>query len=281
MLIHRDLRDKKGISISNSAIIINNQTTSTATGLGFLYNRLYIATTTNNGIIGNTDGIAINTSTSHTWAASTTFDNTGTTTIRKLAVNNSNTNINGLNVNWPSAQGASSTVLKNNGSGSMVWDPEGWQELISTSTPIATSTFNISGLPAVKELKIILNIVSSGGGQNELTFNGDNGSNYGYRSTVTNGTGGQNAKATTFYEAAVSTSTGGYYVIQITNEASRHKRIIMSGAASFSGSDPGVNVTSNGVWDNTAAQITSMRFRQTLSNTMAAGSSVRIYGSKD
>src|SRR3990167_898154 len=69
------------------------------------------------------------------WSGTNTFNNqavfgssinaTGTALIQQLNASSTAANpivLNGVSLNTPSVQGASSTVLKNNGSGSLIWD---------------------------------------------------------------------------------------------------------------------------------------------------------------
>lgn len=241
---------------------------------------LYIPITQNDGKISNVCLDLTETYTwtgSHTFSASSTFSS-ATTTIKGLVLNGASHQWNGLSVKLPSVQGTSSTLLVNDGNGNLLWDNPEWDELAVTSTPIATSSFNIT-IPARKNIKIYADIPSSGADNLAIHFNRDATSNYSFRvfyditSQVENGL----SVSYLFLESSIkTTTTGRYFEIDVNNKSDRAKLVKSN---SVSGSS--LPVTAFGKWNNTSVQITEVNLYTYTGQTMAAGTEIRIYGSRD
>src|SRR3990167_1504225 len=94
-------------------------------------------------------------------AYSNSINATGTTLIRQFNASSTAANpivLNGVSYSTPSTQGASSTILKNNGSGSLIWESS-----LASSTQITTTGTSTWTVPAgITRVKITL--VGGGGG---------------------------------------------------------------------------------------------------------------------
>jgi hypothetical protein len=267
----------KGIIINSSAISVNTAPSSTG-ALGYYGSQIGVVTST--GLIVDNIGLSVNTSSSLMWTASTTFSGS-TTTISKLTINGNNGIINNVQVQFPAAQGASSTILTNNGLGGWFWNYPDWQLLISTTTAISTNTINASNLPSRKNYRVLITATGLTDAI-QLNFNQDLGNNYNYR--VNDFGGAQQAASSQSFlrlmQATVSVSSTVQMSIDIANETAIVKPITLTGNI-FSASSPGMFILGVGSWNNTASQINYISVKAGSSGTFSAGTRVQIYGSQD
>ena len=189
---------------------------------------------------------------------------------------------NGVSLSFPSTGGASSTVLKTNASGTLIWDSPDWSQLGEQvlSLPNATSTVTFA---ARKDIRIIFDSPgASGNAVTVLTFNADyagGGTSYSYQSfkNYVSAASGANTLGIEIMNHATSSPVN--FEITMRNSTSTRKRlnfIKTSGAVNtdvFSGT---------GMWNNTTDQVTTVNiFTQSVGITWNAGTRLTVYGSKD
>src|SRR3990167_889424 len=115
--------------------------------------------------------------------SSSLINATGTTLIKNLNASSSAANpiyLNGIDYAFPSVEGASSTVITTNGSGTLIWDTPQSMELLATITasgsPIALGA---TGLPSRAHFQVIFSTTGKTTIDSiNMLFNGDNGNNY-------------------------------------------------------------------------------------------------------
>lgn len=203
---------------------------------------------------------------------------TGTTRIKNLNASSS-VIFNGITLNYPSNQGASSTMLMNDGSGNMTWNSESWEflgEFASTSVT-AKLTANFS---ARRELKVYLySLGLSAEDSITMIFNGDAGGNYGFR-TFENYTNVYSNDSQTYFGLQKSNNASSTaYTLDIYNTTAQRKYVNGRGSSS-SGSLSGLGYAISGVWNNTSAQIVQITFSTIAASNFNANSFIRVYGSK-
>ena len=157
-----------------------------------------------------------------------------------------------------------------------------WEEIGRTTLTSAGDTITVSSLPARKYLKVIFNLLTTGGNSNgQLTFNNDSGSNYAFRASVSGA-----SDSTGVSQAYIGFSAGNVYMAcyeaNIRNTASARKAFYMSGTAYASGSGAGtapVRVELSGLWDNTSDQISRIDFSNTAgTGDLAIGAEIIVLG---
>ena len=277
-------------TLSANRVLIGNGTGGVITVAGF--------GTAGQGLLSN--GAA----TAPTWQAITadqtaTYSWTGTHNFNKKALFNSTLNatgtsmftnlnasstvvFNGVSLSFPSTGGASSTVLKTNASGTLIWDSPDWSQLGEQvlSLPNATSTVTFA---ARKDIRIIFDSPgASGNAVTVLTFNADyagGGTSYSHQSFKNYVSSGSGANTTGIEIMNHATSSPVNFEITMRNSTSTRKRL------NFTKTSGAVNTdvfSGTGMWNNTTDQVTTVNiFTQSVGITWNAGTRLTVYGSKD
>ena len=199
----------KGISQKATALQVASSTNIGSTGASLFipasnatstYNvataPLKVVVTDNSGKI---DGNFLDMSENYTFTGQNTFN--ATTTIAASSLINKALNLNGINYQFPSTQGASSTVLSTNGNGTLSWTPSGQHFTFATTTNIAVSggavatstAFLIPSnvLTASSTIKILASVNCISGGTVDCSFKLRNSSGadlWTYTTTAVNNT---------------------------------------------------------------------------------------------
>jgi len=256
---------------------------------------LYVPITQNDGKL-SPNFIATSSSYNYLVAASTTF--IGRT---EILANSTTTNplvVNGKPIAFPAAQGAASSTLVNDGTGSLSWQVPNWELIASTTLTSAVSTTTLSGIPARNNLRIVVDTITPVTSQAKglyAQFNGDTGSNYAYYfySIAANTTG--NANSTNVIKlngpSAASITSGAsqsLIIFDVINDISKRKYGFFKAFIDLNG---GANAgdLSEGTfrWNNTSAQITSISIGVSSvavtpeAQTLSAGTRIYVYGSRD
>ena len=210
-------------------------------------------------------------------------DNATTTnaTSTTMAVSSGNLNLNSIPYTFPSVQGASSTALMTNGSGSLTWNTMNWEllgEIVATSSQPALQVNNFS---ARTELYFIAAITGGSDANSvDIRFNNDAGNNYGYTS-YSNFAGNQNASNNSLIGTNSTAITGAttsprYFQFKVMNRTSSVKLGNYEGSIGQLAAIPAIE---NGsfVWKNTSTQITSIRLAA-QAGTLDTGTRLTIYG---
>ena len=270
-------------SPSTNHIMLGNGASGfkTVNGLG---NSGEFLTSNGAGAAPSWSSASVNQTLAYSWTGPHLFSggasSTGTTTISASSLTTNPFVINSLAYKWPSVRGASSTVLMEDGSGNLTWNPPGYTLLgsfdASGSTAGATTTFSTLGL---QNLRVTFYFTSiSPASDIRVTFNGDYGSNYGYYQTETAGPVQSHASAF-IYVTQNSTTSPGRMTFDISNPASARKNMTFNGSyGSNSGTNAPILVNGAAVWNNTAAQITTVNFNCAGGCSFGAGTQMRVYG---
>lgn len=203
---------------------------------------------------------------------------TATTTLAGSNVLSNAVVIRSVPYAFPSSQGASSTVLSDDGLGNLSWEGQNWQLLVSTTTTqdmkYATTTF-----PGVAHLKVFVNLTGiSGGSDVQFFFNNDVGNNYAAESSFDFGAPAKNSTFGTLFLDIIGSTSPRFVTADIVNNATLPKRLswteTMNSSAALA---PGM-VIGSGLWNNTSNPITTLTLSCANSNCNS-GTHIDIYGS--
>lgn len=213
---------------------------------------------------------------------------TGTTRIKNLHASSTAANpmyLNGIDYAFPATEGASSTIMKTNGSGTIIWDNADWVQLGETTLTGASASTTVTGFTAKTDIRIVVSSegLSSARGL-KMVLNNDRSANYGYRTYEDYIAVASSNAASNIVLSGNSTTSPQYFVIDIKNVGAKRKLITYQGVGSISGSVLSALHSGAGVWNNTSAQITTVYIDNTDSDpaiTLAAGTRVTVYGKRD
>ena len=215
----------------------------------------------------------------YVFTASTTI---ATTTTRGLIASSTPAQplvLNGIPYSTPSTQGASTTVLMENGSGALTWERTNMGLLDATTTANvmleATSTFS-----AATHLQFTLYVAGMGGATRpSLKFNSDSGSNYGFTNIDDNGVPNKVANNGSIELVTQSTTSPSFWIIDVYNPLTSRKFLTWTGTTQSSAAASPVITQGSAVWNNTSAQITTLILDVIGNDTLTAGSKLNVYGS--
>lgn len=213
---------------------------------------------------------------------------TGTTTIKNLHASSTSANpmyLNGIDYAMPSTEGASSTALMTNGSGSLSWNGIDWQLLDKVTTGVVATT-SISGIPNRKFLRFVFYVPSKSLNTrfSSMTFNNDFGNNYGYSYTKVGAATGDNGGTNYIVLQDNTAGADEMFDIVVRNSATQRKTLYWNGVAgSASGNSAPDIINGSGVWNNTSDAISRVDFFLDLGAgaEYQAGTELIIYGSRD
>lgn len=175
---------------------------------------------------------------------------------------------------------ASSSVLTQDASGGTAWGMPNMRLLHATTTTAALTYATTTLATTAQHLVYVVYIPGTNNDETPaFVFNGDGGTNYGYR-TILNGTVGQpigNAGFIAF--STTATTSPQFYRADIWNEASRVKTVTMTGMKTGPGASPPTVESVSGAWNNTSAQISTIVLWARNGQTFNAGTRILIYGS--
>lgn len=222
------------------------------------------------------------------WQSSTVNENdsfnfTGTTfRVKNFHASSTAANpmyLNGIDYAMPVAEGATSTVLTTNGSGSLIWDYSDWTQLGETILTGTNSTTSVSGLPARKDLMVDISIPSEASAQKAgLEFN-STATGYGY-TTNQEGTFARDSTRMMFFVVNGTTSPQ-FYKVFINNESGRGKLVTWSGTILTNGANAPYAIYGSGVWNNTAQVTTVSLGAEEGANVYPIGTRVTVYGKRN
>lgn len=155
-------------------------------------------------------------------------------------------------------------------------------EIGRTTLSSASDTITVSSLPARRYLKIVCNVLATGGTVGgSIRFNNDSGSNYSERYVATGATPfttliNQTSALFRGGTGAFSQFVVGYFFNIATLEKSGHYEGSMPGAAGAGNVPNGLNGVIK--WANTSNQITRIDLINNGTGDFAIGSQVVVYG---
>lgn len=185
--------------------------------------------------------------------------------------------------NVPSvAPGTSGNVLTSNGTDWTSAAPAGggeWTQLANVVLGSAANSISSGTITAKQYIKVVL--ISPGTNSTAwlgMRFNGDTGNNYNYRQTVSSGssiitTSTSNSANISFGREVDDKRWAAFDISNIQDQVKLFTGQYIQGDL--------VSELSNGYWNNTANQITSISVYCTESETFDAGTRMIVYGSKD
>jgi hypothetical protein len=211
----------------------------------------------------------------------------GNVSVANLTIASTTLTGNGVTYTLPSAQGAASQVLTNDGTGILSWaaptSQTGWQQLgenvLSTST---ATVINVNNFATRQDLWIVLSVPAGGDAGITLRFNGDVSAHYSSRRIKNDG----ETKSTTLGDTAVNSTfgttsemLGNIFIVNATTSQ------VISGnyeinTAILSGVIPGIPGKDESffAWYSNNAQISTVSF---IATTFPIGSRVTVYGKQN
>lgn len=266
-------------TLSSNRVLLGNGTSA-----------MRVATTGTDGqLLGLTNGVptwqstSVDQTSNYLWTGGHRFAIGATTTILVASSTVANPLIlNTISYNTPSSQGASSTVLANDGSGGLRWIVPDWvllgEQILSSAN--ATSTVTIAG--SHLDLKIIFYTPGvSGEVEPRITFNTDYaGANTNYASRTFEGyvlLGGGSVVNTAYGNLmGAATTVARYIELKISNNSANNKLGTYTGLT-----DVVLPTVYSGTlrWVNTTAQITTINIVvSNIAQTWNAGTRLSVYG---
>lgn len=209
------------------------------------------------------------------------FSISGSSYFADLAAS-STVNFAGVDLIFPSSQGAASTTLKTTGSGNLIWDVEDMylmdEVVLSGSATYATTTFT----NPPRSMRAVIFVPSSTNDQLALRFNGNSTGAYTFRAYFDNeaATAQQASAQGQINFEGTATTTERYMVVDIHTDTSQRTSIFFHG---YSGTTNPYVIEGSGAWNNNAAltDITLLMQDDAPGQTMAAGTYMRIYGLRE
>ena len=270
-------------TLSATQVLLGNGTGAVTTPVGWGTSGQFL---TSNGVTTaptwQTSSIALGDN--YAWTGTHNF--IGTTLIKNLNASSTSANpivLNGVSYSTPSTQGASTTVLANNGSGGLTWNGFDWQQLGEHVLTSANSTSTVTFV-ARKDLFITFDSPgASGNAVTVITFNADayggSGTSYYFQAfknyaSASISTGVSGAEVDT-----QATSTPVSFEVSMRNRASTNKTF---NYIKLSGNLSRDILTGMGLWKNTTDQATTVSvYTQSAGVTWDTGTRLTVYGSKD
>lgn len=296
----------RGCSELATQIEMASTTTTGATGAGLTLQAkyatsspkiagLYVPITQNDGKL-SPNFIATSSSYNYLVAASTTF--IGRT---EILANSTTTNplvVNGKPIAFPTTQGAASSTLVNDGTGSLTWATPNWELIASTTLTSAVATTTLSGIPARNSLRIIVDTITPATSQAKglyAQFNTDTSGNYSYLNYSVTGAASVSANSANVIkltQAGSGSITSGasqsLVIFDVINDISKRKYGFFKVFVDLNGGANGGDLTQGTFrWNNTSTQITSISIGVSSvaatpeAQTLSAGTRIFVYGSRD
>lgn len=211
----------------------------------------------------------------------TWMDWTATTTILASSPTTNPLVLNGIPYAFPSAQGASSTVWMNNGSGSFISVAPDFGLVAMASTSVAAGTTTLT-FPARRVLKVFLMSPQPGSGniRAKITVNGDSSAKYAYSySDDSAGATAVTSAKEIFLHGTAQTAVMSF-TLEIQNPYGYSKHISWTGMQSSS--EASISMYHGVGSVATTTQITSLSFSANQTVTpLPAGTQVYVYASRE
>ena len=270
-------------TLSSNQLFLGNGTGILKTVVGFGTSGQFLTSNGDaNAPTWTTSAIALGDN--YAWTGTHNF--LGTTLIKNFNASSTSANpivLNGISLNTPSTQGASSTSLKNDGSGNLTWNLDDWRELVSTTTETVMEHATTTIPSGVENLKMFIHIPNStvfallG-----LQFNSDSGNNYGSRREDLN-TGNIANNSNDFLmriNSDSSTTTEAFIDINISAYSDKRKMLNWTIGTSNTGANVSGFRQGAGVWNNTSDFITTIVIYAVSSGAfeLPSGTVIKIYG---
>jgi len=170
-------------------------------------------------------------------------------------------------------------VLKATSSTSATWQnlssSTGYNLLSDDTLGVTGATLTTSTFTATDNLRVFISVPSSDNVILEIQFNGDTGTNYGYRLEDGSGSG---SSVDGIQIERTPTTNGRYVIMDILNTSSIVKAVILE-SNQYSGASAPFTVPVYGAWNNTSSQITNITLKVASGSTnFASGTNIKVYG---
>ena len=193
-------------------------------------------------------------------------------------------------MNTPSAQGASSTVLANDGSGNLVWNKllyDGYELLFSTTTAQNMAAATTTSFATSSELLILIDSRGLASADSlALKFNNDTAANCGFTQTSAGQSG--NESTTAGIEGcnigSLATTSAQFISVRINNSSAFRKLGMSESVGNTSGVVAPRRSETTFVWNNTSLAITHfvLGTQQALTGgvpiNITSGTRIQVYG---
>ena len=235
---------------------------------------------------------SVDTAANYTWTGTHLFSSNlaGSSTVQFAAAGTTTgLRLNGIQTTWPSAQGASSTVLTNNGNGDFFWTNGDWGQIAEVTSTTTSTTVNLPNIPNRTHLRVVIYVAGKGVvGQSTLLFNGDPAANYGFRYNAFSNTSTapadvfDNGSGTSSLKLSRKALAVEQFTLDVTNYPTLFKTVTGSGAEFPDSNDSPITIINGGVWSNTTASIHTITLK-TLNplETFSAGTRITVWGKRD
>ena len=186
-------------------------------------------------------------------------------------------------------QGATSSVFATDGLGKIYSVPQDWSQLGETISASAAASTTVTGLPARRDLKILIEIPSIASLESPRLYFGTPSAQGNLWGTelyegVTRLGGGNATNQLSFLGGSLSTTTVSFWEINVSNISTRAKYGTYKGTvAGGSGAVPPESFWGSFVWNNTSAAISKVEIACSINGDVncGAGTRVRVFGSRD
>ena len=227
------------------------------------------------------EGFVFNSASSTITNISSSLSTTTNATTTTLGISSGNLNLNNISYTFPSSQGASSTALTTNGSGSLTWNTMDWEQIGEIIATSSQSALNVNNFAARKDLKIVFQTTGQSVASNYfLRFNNDGATNYTSFNwanyVVFNSSDGNGY----INGSSFSTTSPSYTVFEIGNQTADIKVGTLTGSFGAAGKIPGIS-TGSFVWNNTSAQITSVSLIAGSGGGFLTNSRITVFGKRN
>ena len=266
-------------TLANNYVLVGNGTGIVKTALGIGSSGQFL-TSQGVGLQPQWTTGVIDQTQDYNWSGDHNFSND--VYVKNLNASSTSANpliLNGISLNTPSTQGATSTTLVNDGSGNLKWQQIGWQQIaVSYPSSGASTTINFS---AYENLLVVVfsSTTQTGNANMGMQFNGDTGGNYLY-SYSENVTGVvTNIGQVSVNAITLSTDQQNQInvVMNIYNASSTNQKFVNWKTTSQQGGTG----SGGGKWANFTDAITSITFGLTAGRTWGTGSRIVVYGSQN
>ena len=159
-----------------------------------------------------------------------------------------------------------------------IWKRLAHSTLSSSGDSITSGTFD-----ACENLKVIVDIKTTGDASPYYRFNGDSGSNYSERREINGGGDGGADNRSYLIAGYGGTNLDAYVVSYITNKSNKEKMVYGHSVKTTAGAGnaPDSRAELAGKWTNTSASITSIEVMNPDGGSLDTGSSLTVFGTGD
>lgn len=210
------------------------------------------------------------------------INSTATTTIAASGTTTNAVVFNTIPYKFPNTRGASSTVITEDGGGSLSWNYPQWRLLASTTVTSAvastTASWNATNIPTSTQLMVRIDVPQQTGNPNvvSMQFNGDVSATYSYITVNNAGTQVSASGVNTIRVGTSATNNGWGFTINILNPVSRTKTVTWQWVDFGTGTTLNQTGQAGATYNNTTSAISSITIGE--STTLPIGTHIEVFG---